>query len=50
MVQWKVLDSGYFLKNNQHYPFTIMVNNFLCKDVEIRKLIEKLMIDIYAKI
>ena len=42
--------SGYFLKNNQHYPFTIMVNNFLCKDVEIRKLIEKLMVDIYAQI
>jgi D-alanyl-D-alanine carboxypeptidase/D-alanyl-D-alanine-endopeptidase (penicillin-binding protein 4) len=42
--------SGYFIKSNIHYPFTIMVNNFLCEDSEIRSLIKKLMIDIYQRI
>tara|TARA_B100001287_G_scaffold261698_1_gene250991 strand:- start:43606 stop:45036 length:1431 start_codon:yes stop_codon:yes gene_type:complete len=39
--------SGYFIKSNIHYPFTIMINNFIRKDFEVRKLIEKLMIAIY---
>jgi D-alanyl-D-alanine carboxypeptidase/D-alanyl-D-alanine-endopeptidase (penicillin-binding protein 4) len=42
--------SGYFKKYNQYYPFTIMVNNFVCKDAEVRKLIENLMISFYKKI
>lgn len=42
--------SGYFNKNELLYPFTIMVNNFTCKDVEIRKSIESLMIDIYQSL
>ena len=39
--------SGYFTKNNNYFPFTIMINNFVCSDYLIRKHIEKLMIAIY---
>ena len=40
--------TGYFKKNNDYYPFTVMVNNFLVPDRAIRKAIENLMIDIYS--
>ena len=40
--------TGYFKKNNDYYPFTVMVNNFLVPDRAIRKAIESLMIDIYS--
>jgi D-alanyl-D-alanine carboxypeptidase/D-alanyl-D-alanine-endopeptidase (penicillin-binding protein 4) len=39
--------SGYFKKNNNYFPFTIMINNFICSDYLIRKHIEKLMVAIY---
>ena len=39
--------SGYFIKNNYYFPFTIMINNFICSDYLIRKHIEKLMVAIY---
>lgn len=42
--------SGYFTKNSNYFPFTIMINNFICSDYLIRKHIEKLMIDIYSKL
>ena len=42
--------SGYFLKNDQYFPFTIMVNNFNSSDYVIRKHIEELMVGIYQKI
>ena len=42
--------SGYFTKNNNYYPFTIMVNNFLCEDKFIRKQIENLMNNLYNEI
>ena len=42
--------SGYFLKNEQYFPFTIMVNNFTSSDYVIRKHIEELMVGIYQKI
>ena len=40
--------TGYFKKNNNYYPFTVMVNNFLVPDRVIREAIENLMIDIYS--
>ncbi len=42
--------SGYFLKKEQYFPFTIMVNNFITSDYIIRKYIEDLMVAIYQKI
>tara|TARA_Y200000002_G_scaffold378235_1_gene385204 strand:+ start:2235 stop:3647 length:1413 start_codon:yes stop_codon:yes gene_type:complete len=42
--------SGYFLKKEQYFPFTIMVNNFTTSDYIVRKYIEDLMVAIYQKI
>ena len=42
--------SGYFLKKEQYFPFTIMVNNFTTSDYIVRKYIEDLMVGIYLKI
>ena len=42
--------SGYLHKNEQYYPFTIMVNNFTYNDYLIRKRIEDLVVNIYKNI
>ena len=42
--------SGYFIKNEIYFPFSIMVNNFICESSLIKKLIENLMVDIYEKL
>ena len=42
--------SGYFKKNNEYYPFTIMINNFVSSDYLIRKHIESLMVAIYKNL
>ena len=42
--------SGYFLKENEYYPFTIIVNNFTVKNSMVRKHVEKLMINIYQQL
>ena len=39
--------SGYFLKRNKRYPFTIMVNNFTCSSAMLKTEIVDLMIGIY---
>lgn len=39
--------SGYFLKRNKKYPFTIMVNNFSCSSAILKTEIVDLMIGIY---
>ena len=42
--------TGYFLKENEYYPFTIIVNNFTVKNSMVRKHVEKLMINIYHQL
>lgn len=42
--------SGYFKKNSEYFPFTIMINNFISSDYVIRKHIEELMVAIYNKL
>ncbi len=42
--------TGFFTKNNSHFPFTIMVNHFSAPDYKIRKAIESLMVNIYKEL
>ena len=40
--------TGYFKKNDEYFPFTVMVNHFLVSDAKIRKAIERLMEELYS--
>ena len=42
--------SGYFLKKNKKYPFTIMVNNFACTSSKVKSEIVRLMNGIYSNL
>ena len=39
--------TGYFRKNEEYFPFTVMVNHFLVSDAKVRRAIENLMEEIY---
>ena len=40
--------TGYFKKNDEYFPFTVMVNHFLVSDAKVRKAIEHLMEELYS--
>ncbi len=40
--------TGYFQKNEEFFPFTVMVNHFLVSDAKVRKAIEQLMEELYS--
>ena len=40
--------TGYFQKNEEFFPFTVMVNHFLVSDAKVRKAIEQLMAELYS--
>ena len=40
--------TGYFIKNEEYFPFTVMVNHFLVSDAKVRKAIEHLMEELYS--
>ena len=42
--------SGYFIKNNSSYAFTIMLNNFSCTSLMAKKSIVELMDGIYENL
>ena len=39
--------TGYLIKNEEYFPFTVMVNHFLVSDAKVRRAIENLMEEIY---
>ena len=39
--------TGYLKKNEEYFPFTVMVNHFLVSDAKVRRAIENLMVEIY---
>ena len=40
--------TGYFKKDEEYFPFTVMVNHFLVSDAKVRKAIEHLMEELYS--
>ena len=49
MGLWVELDvTRVILKNDEYFPFTVMVNHFLVSDAKIRKAIERLMEELYS--
>jgi D-alanyl-D-alanine carboxypeptidase/D-alanyl-D-alanine-endopeptidase (penicillin-binding protein 4) len=40
--------TGYFKKDEEYFPFTVMVNHFLVSDAKVRKAIEQLMEELYS--
>ena len=40
--------TGYFQKNEEFFPFTVMVNHFSVSDAKVRKAIEHLMAELFS--